>query len=182
MVIDGLVSLLTKGRHAFDPDGRFAAKGAVNRELLAQMMKHRFFRKRPPKSTGREEFGIFYCEELLKEARRSRLRDEDLLATATAFTARTIADAYRRFLPQMPDEIYLAGGGAHNATLVRMLTDLIPGIPILNTDILGIPIDAREAIAFAILARATVLGRPNNVPAATGAQRPVILGKLVQAP
>lgn len=182
MVIDGLVSLLTKGKHAFDPDGRFAAKGTVNRELLAQMVRHPFFRKRPPKSTGREEFGIFYCHEILKQARRSRLRDEDLLATATGFTVWTIADAYRRFLPKLPDEIYLAGGGTHNRTLVRMFADLLPEIPIRNTDILGIPIDAREAIAFAILARATALGRPNNVPSATGAKRPVILGKLVQAP
>jgi anhydro-N-acetylmuramic acid kinase len=182
MVIDGLVSLLTKGKRAYDPDGRFAAKGRVNDKLLAQMLKHPFFRKRPPKSTGREEFGILYCQEILKQARCSKLRDEDLLATATGFTARTIADAYRRFLPRLPDEIYLAGGGAHNATLVRMFADLVPGFPIRNTDILGIPIDAREAVAFAILARATALGRPNNVPSATGAKRPVILGKLVQAP
>jgi len=182
MVIDGLISLLTRGKHAFDPDGRFAAKGAVNNKLLSQMLRHPFFHKQPPKSTGREEFGVFYCQKLLYSARRSKLRDEDLLTTATAFTARTIADAYRRFFPKLPDEIYLAGGGAHNATLVRLLADLLPEFPIRNTDIIGIPIDAREAVAFAILARETALGRPNNVPAATGAKRPVILGKLVQAP
>lgn len=182
MVIDGLISLFTHGKHTFDSGGRLAGKGAVHRPLLAQMLRHPYFRKQPPKSTGREEFGISYCQKLLKSARRLRLSTEDLLATATAFTAETIADAYRRFLPRMPDEMYLAGGGAHNRTLVRMLADLLPDIPIRTTDNLGIPIDAREAVAFAILARASVLGRPNNVPSSTGAKRPVILGKIVPVP
>ncbi|NLH17000.1 MAG: anhydro-N-acetylmuramic acid kinase [Phycisphaerae bacterium] len=182
MVIDGLVDLFTQGKQTYDPGGRLAANGTVHRPLLAQMLRHPYFRKEPPKSTGREDFGILYCHELLKLARRFRLRNEDVLITVTAFTAQTIADAYRRFLPRMPDEIYLAGGGAHNRTLVRMLADLLPDIPLRTTDELGIPIDAREAVAFAILARASALGSPNNVPSATGAKRPVILGKIVPVP
>jgi anhydro-N-acetylmuramic acid kinase len=182
MIIDGLMSLLTNGKMTFDPNGRFAGKGAVHDNLLKEMMSHSFLRKRPPKSTGREVFGMSYCIKLLHRAQSRRIGKEDVLATATAFTAETIADAYRRFLPKMPDEIFLAGGGAHNATLVRMLGEQLPKISIGRTDDLGIPIDAREAIAFAILARETILGRANNVPSATGAKRPVILGKIVQAP
>ncbi len=182
MIIDGLVSLLTNGKMTFDPDGRFAGKGTVRDTLLQEMMNHPFLRKRPPKSTGREMFGMPYCRELFKRARSRKIGKDNLLATVTAFTAETIADAYRRFLPRLPDEIYLAGGGAYNATLVRMLGNRLPEIPIGSTDDLGIPIDAREAIAFAILARETILGRANNVPSATGAGRPVILGKIVQAP
>jgi len=102
-----------------------------------------------------------------------------MLATATAFTATTIARAYRRFLSEMPDEVILAGGGAHNATLVRMLQAELADVRIRSTDDFGIGVDAREAVAFAILAAATVRGIPNNIPSATGACEPVVLGKIV---
>ena len=100
-------------------------------------------------------------------------------STVTAFTVRTIADAYRRFLPAMPDEMVLAGGGAHNRTLVRMLRRELTAVKIRTTDEFGIDVDAREAVAFAVLAWATICGTANNVPSATGAAEPVVLGKIV---
>jgi anhydro-N-acetylmuramic acid kinase len=104
---------------------------------------------------------------------------EDMVATATAFTAASIAQAYRRFLPRLPEEMILCGGGAHNATLVRMLQDRLAGVTIRATDEFGISVDAKEAVSFALLAYATIRGVANNVPRATGADGPVVLGKIV---
>jgi len=179
MVIDGTVRLITKGRRAYDPGGAMAAKGTANEELLREMLRHPFFRRRPPKSTGREQFGQQYCEWLYDKARRKDLMPEDIVATATAFTASTIASAYRRFLPVMPEEMILCGGGAHNATLVRMLQDNLSGVRIRSTDEFGIDVDGKEAVSFAILAYATIQGVPNNLPRVTGASEPVVMGKII---
>ena len=102
-----------------------------------------------------------------------------MVATATAFTAVTIAQAWRKFLPHMPEEMILCGGGSHNATLVRMLQAKLAGVRIRSTDEFGISVDAKEAVSFAILAAATIQGIANNVPSATGADEPVVLGKIV---
>jgi len=144
------------------------------------MLGHPFLRRRPPKSTGREEFGLDYSKTLFRKAKRMKLCPEDMIATVTAFTARTIAQAYRRFLPALPEQVILCGGGAHNETLVRMIADELAEIDVMRSDELGIPCDAREAMAFAVLAYATVNGECNNIPAATGAKKPVIMGKIVQ--
>ena len=124
MVMDALVTALTRGRQTFDRDGRWAARGRVSEKLLAEMMAHPFLRRRPPKTTGREEFGEMFLGRMLASARRLRLRPEDTVATATAFTAETIADAYRRFVfPKLKAgerdalQIILGGGGAKNPTL-----------------------------------------------------------------
>jgi anhydro-N-acetylmuramic acid kinase len=179
MVIDGLVRLITEGKRHYDRGGAMAARGDVHEGLLKEMLRHPFLRRRPPKSTGREQFGQQYCEWLYAAARKRRLPAEDLLATATAFTASTIAAAYRKFLPRMPDEMILCGGGAHNRTLVRMLQDRLAEVRIRSTDEFGISVDAKEAVSFAILAYATIHGVPNNVPRVTGADEPVVLGKIV---
>lgn len=179
MVIDGLVRLITNGRRQYDRGGVMAAKGTVNDSLLKEMLRHPFLRRKPPKSTGREQFGEQYCEWLYGQARKQRLSPEDMIATATAFTASTIAAAYRRFLPNLPDEMILCGGGSHNATLVRMLQSQLPDVRIRTTDEFGISVDAKEAVSFAILAYATIQGLPNNLPSVTGADEPVILGKIV---
>lgn len=179
MVIDGMMRILTQGRRHYDRDGAIAARGDVDRALLKEMLRHPFLRRRPPKSTGREEFGQQYCQRFSGQARRRGLSGEDALATATAFTAAGIAQAYRKFLPAQPDEVLLCGGGAHNATLVRMLQQELPGVRIRSTDELGISVDAKEAVAFAVLAWATIKGIPNNVPCVTGADGPVVLGKIV---
>lgn len=179
MVIDGVIRLLTLGRRSYDRDGRMAARGRISRDLLDQMLRHPFLRRRPPKSTGREAFGQFYSEWFHRQAQNLNLTPEDMIATATAFTAATIARAYRKFLPAMPDEVILCGGGAHNATLVSMLRRELGGVKISSSDEFGIDVDAKEAVSFAILALTTFKGVANNIPSATGAESPVVLGKIV---
>jgi anhydro-N-acetylmuramic acid kinase len=144
-------------------------------------MAHDYFARRPPKSTGREEFGAAFVTTLLEKAQADDVSAEDLLATAVAFTAESIAAAYKDFilLEHKIDEVILGGGGSYNATLRRMLQERLPGIPIFLHEDLGLSGDAKEALAFAILGNETMLGRPANVPSATGARRPVVLGKIV---
>jgi len=196
MVIDGLAAALSGGVIAYDKDGGWAARGKVDEELLRELMQHPFLSRRPPKSTGREEFGAEFVTELL--ARGAGMAAEDLLATATAFTAETIATASREFvLPELRrvgtlrsaqgrpcatgqiDEVILGGGGSYNRTLRRRLEERLPGIAVLAHEDFGINGEAKEALAFAILGNETVLGRPANVPSATGARRAVVLGKVV---
>lgn len=186
MVMDGLVAALTRGRQTFDRDGRWAARGRVCDKLLAEMMAHPFLRRRPPKTTGREEFGEAFIKRVFGLARRLRLRPEDTVATATAFTAASIAEAYRRFVfPRLKPaalgrlQIILGGGGAENPTLRSMLARRVGAGELFTHEDFGIANAAKEALAFAILAHETLRGRPGNVPAATGARRAAVLGKIV---
>ncbi len=188
MVIDGVVSALSGGTKTFDRAGQWAAKGNVSEKLLLQLMKHQFVRRQPPKTTGREEFGAPFIARLLKASRKLKLRKEDIVATATAFTAATIADAYKRFVfPKLRRatisklQIILGGGGAKNPTLRRMLRERIGFGEIFTHEDFGVPNAAKEALAFAILAHETLQGRPSNVPNATGASRGVVLGKITLA-
>jgi anhydro-N-acetylmuramic acid kinase len=181
MIIDGIVSLATEDKEKFDLDGKIAGKGKVDMELLNNMLRHPFFSIRPPKSTGREMFGKDYRDVLYTRVRRRGLSVEDIAATVTAFTAASIGLSYRRFLPAMPDEVILCGGGAKNDTLVKMLREDLDGVEILTSDELGIDSDAKEAISFAILAYAAIKGIANNVPSATGADSELILGKITPA-
>ena len=179
MIIDGLISRFTN--KTYDRNGSFASKGNVCEPLLKEMLKHPYFQKRPPKTCGREAFGNDYCRDLIKKTNAQKIQDADLLATVTAFTAITIARAYHRFLPALPDEVILCGGGYKNKTLVRMLGQQLKDVKLLTTNDLGIEADAKEAISFAILAWATIKGIPNNIPSATGAIKPIVLGKIVCA-
>jgi len=179
MIIDHITKLITKGRYRYDVDGRIAAKGKVDARLLKKLMQHKFLKKCPPKSTGREEFGAAFSSRLYSIAVKAGLKPADILATVTAFTVQSIIAAYRRFLPILPDEVILCGGGARNKTLVKMLKEQIKPAKVLLTDDFGINTDAKEAISFAILAGATIRGIPNNVPSATGAKTPVVLGKII---
>ncbi len=181
MVIDGIIRLATDGKQNFDRGGKTAARGIVDDRLLDEILEHPFLRRRPPKSTGREEFGAAFAERIYKRATRKNLPDADIVAIVTAFTAQSIARAYRRFLPAMPDEMILCGGGAHNGTLVELLRSELPDVKMLSTDDFGISVDAKEAVSFAILAWATIKGMANNIPGATGAEQPVVLGKIVPA-
>jgi anhydro-N-acetylmuramic acid kinase len=179
MIIDSCISILSQGRKKFDRNGKTASKGRVNQMLLKEMLRHPFFNRRPPKSTGREDFGSHYANNFYRKAIKKGMSGEDIIATAAAFTAVSIARAYRDFLPRLPDEVILCGGGAHNKTLVNMLRwELLPAKIFLSDDF-GINCDAKEAISFAILAFATNKGIYNNVPSATGAVRPLILGKII---
>jgi anhydro-N-acetylmuramic acid kinase len=174
MIIDRIANIISRGKLHYDKDGRIAAKGKISKKLLDEMMRHPFLRKPPPKSTGREEFGAAFVDKFIKRS----MTPEDILATATAFTAVSIAQAYKKFLPGLPDEVILCGGGARNKTLVKMLRQNING-KILLTDNFGINGDAKEAVSFAILAFATINGIANNVPIATGAEKNIILGKII---
>lgn len=186
MIIDATVAALSGGKLAYDRDGRWAARGKASEELLAVCMTHPFLRRRPPKTTGREEFGEMFLKRLLAHARRLRLPDADIVATATDFTAASIAEAYRRFiLPRLDAgqfrgmQIVLGGGGVRNSTLVRMLQDRAGFGTVCGHEDFGMDSSAKEPLAFAILAQATLTGQPGNVPSATGARRAVVLGKIV---
>ena len=176
MVLDALAERLTGAR--YDRDGRMARQGRVIALLLAWMMSHRYLSKRPPKSTGREMFGAMFVDAILRRSRRAS--PEDLLATATEFTARSIGDQYRRFVDATVhcDEVLVSGGGTHNRFLMERLQEHFAPIPVRSVATEGFSVDAKEAILFAVLARAAVLGHPANLPSVTGASRPVILGKI----
>ncbi|MCK6482081.1 MAG: anhydro-N-acetylmuramic acid kinase [Planctomycetes bacterium] len=178
--LDEAVRALTGGRRALDRDGRFARRGKVDRPLLASLLRHPFLRRRPPRSSGREEFGGRFVAEVRR--RRPRLPPEDLLATLTAFSAAATVDAYRRWiLPRTPlDEVLLSGGGARNPVLVSLLRQGLAPIPVRTTDEAGFPGAAREAAAFALLASEAFDGVPCSVPAATGARHAVVLGKVTR--
>jgi anhydro-N-acetylmuramic acid kinase len=188
MVIDGVVTELSGGKQTYDRAGEWAARGVVSEELLRDLMHHPFLRRRPPKTTGREEFGRPLIAELLGKSRKLRLPEQDIVATATAFTAASIADAYKRFVfPKLTTaqlarlQIILGGGGAKNPTLRRMLRERTGIEEIRTVEDFGLANAAKEALAFAILAHETLHGNPGNVPRATGARHPVVLGKIVYA-
>jgi anhydro-N-acetylmuramic acid kinase len=176
MMIDRLAWHATGGRQNYDRDGRLAAKGTVNPAALRWLGRHLFFCKQPPRTTGREDFGHRLTDRFRG---KWHMPAEDLVATATALTATSIARAYRRYLPGYPDEVILCGGGARNPVLVAMLRKELAPAKVMLTDDFGIDADAKEAVSFAILARETLFGRPSNVPSATGARRPAILGTIV---
>ena len=186
MVIDAVTEELF-GK-PFDRDGRIAASGKVLEPIVARMLRGSFFRAKPPKTAGREEFGREFVREFLHNCRGART--EDVVATATALTARSIANAVRRFVISESRsakysfrEMILSGGGTRNPTLVRMLTEALVlfGIQTRFSDEFDLPSEAKEAVAFAVLAYETWNHRPSNVPSATGAKRPAVLGKISYA-
>ena len=214
MVIDAVTQKLFG--QAFDQGGRIARSGVVIESVIERILRRGFFRAKPPKTAGREEFGREFVAEFLRLC--GRARKQDVVATATALTARSIADAVQRFvcskihtlrLPAVEtlmrkskappsfaknakegwgtlhsfSEMILSGGGARNATLVRMLAEALApmGIVVRFSDEFGLPSQAKEAVAFAVLAYETWNRRPSNVPSATGAARPAVLGKISHA-
>lgn len=180
MLIDALAIAASAGQQQYDADGMLAAQGTVIPALLDDAMEDPFFARQPPKSTGREEFGTAYAAEFRAKGLSLGLSDTDLLATATALTARSIADAYRRFvLPTISlDAVLLCGGGARNPTLRRMLAAELAPLSVGTVEERGLPSDAKEALAFAVLAYETAYGRPGTLPATTGTTRPAILGAI----
>ena len=175
MVIDALAELATGGAQTYDKDGALAAQGRVAPELLAAWLDDPYFREPPPKTTGREQFGVQFARRIMAGARM-----EDLIATATALTAESIARAYRDFiLPRGPiDQVIIGGGGRRNPVLMAMLRDRLPSpAPLLSHEDFGIDSDAKEAIALAIVANDAVAGIDTNIPGATGG-RPTVLGKI----
>jgi anhydro-N-acetylmuramic acid kinase len=190
MVIDAAMEELFGKR--YDRDGSVAASGSVLEDVVAQLLRASFFRQKPPRTAGREEFGREYAGRFIELCRGAR--KPDIIATATALTARSIAAAIQRFvLPQFKvrgrtgreheQQLIVSGGGAKNPTLMALLRDAIAplGISLHFSDEFGIPAEAKEAVAFALLAHETWHRRPSNVPSATGAKRPAILGKISYA-
>ena len=179
MATDGAVRLVTAGRRQYDENGKMAAKGVVIDEFLEYLLEHPYYSKLPPKSTGREEFGPeVYLRDAL--ASRSDRSQEDLIATVTTAVAYSIVRAFNRFVkPRYDvDRFIISGGGAHNKTLLKRIKQGLPGLPVRLSDTYGISVDAREAIAFAILGNETICDTPANVPGATGAEKQVVIGKI----
>ncbi|MBW3630150.1 MAG: anhydro-N-acetylmuramic acid kinase, partial [Gemmatimonadetes bacterium] len=177
-LMDSAVELATGGRMTFDRDGLLAARGAVDEALLAELLRHPFFAQEPPKSTGREAFGRPVVERLAEAVQPEGDQDwMDLIATLTELTARSISQAYERWIvPRGVAEVVLTGGGARNPTLVRRIRELLAPIPIVDGASLGVDPEAKEALAFAVLAWAHVNGIPANAPGATGAAGRRVLG------
>jgi len=178
MIIDQLVTRITAGGQTYDRDGVIAASGEIDPKLLAKLLRDKYFRAKPPKTAGREQYGTEYVSKLLD----TELSSEDLIATATALTAESIALGVRNFVQteMRVDEVFVSGGGAHNPTLMKMLGKALDPIPVKETTEVGLDVDAKEAIAFAVMAYETAHCRPSNVPMATGAKRSVVLGKVTQ--
>jgi anhydro-N-acetylmuramic acid kinase len=205
MLIDALVAHFTHGRHRYDKSAHLAAQGKLIPQLLETLMNDSYLRQKPPKSTGREYFGAAYTQKILSLGRRLHAKPNDLIRTATIFTALSIVDALNRFvLPKIKiHQLVVSGGGANNPLLMAQLTALLApanapalrsspvtarsasaksNIEVFTSGEFDIPTDAKEALAFAILAYETFHHRPSNLPTATGATKPAILGKISYAP
>jgi anhydro-N-acetylmuramic acid kinase len=182
MVVDALIERTTRGRAAYDRDARMALGGRTIQELLARLMREPYLRKKPPKSAGREQFGSAYADFLMAWGKRHHASAADLIRTATVFTALSIADAFRRFiLPRAKvHELIVAGGGTRNPLMMAQLAASLPGIEVVPASRFGVPVEAKEAFGFALMAYETYHGRPSNVPSATGARHLTILGKVAR--
>jgi len=184
MLIDALVSHFTRGRHRFDENAHLASQGRSIPALLNELLRDPYLKLPPPKSTGREYYGLAYVKKALALGRRHRAKPNDLIRAATIFTALSVIDALNRFvLPNTKiHQLIVSGGGAYNPLILAQLSAALPGIQVLPSSRLGIPEDAKEAFAFALLAYESFHERPANLPSATGARSPAILGKISYAP
>jgi anhydro-N-acetylmuramic acid kinase len=184
MLIDALVSHFTRGRLRFDENAQLASEGRSVPALLDDLLRDPYLKLPPPKSTGREYYGNAYLKKLLALGRRYRAKPNDLIRAATIFTALSVVDALNRFvLPKTKiHQLIVSGGGAHNPLILAQLSAALPGVEVVPSGRLGIPEDAKEAFAFALLAYETFHQRPANLPSATGARGPAILGKISYAP
>jgi anhydro-N-acetylmuramic acid kinase len=179
MLLDDAVRRITGGGQTFDLDGKMAARGEIDRDLLVSWLKNEpFYHQPPPKTTGRELFGKDYNSRLWNQAQGRGLPPEDFLATLTALTAHSITNAYHNFLPTFPDDVIISGGGTKNKTLMKMLAEGLKAAKLRTSDDLGLKSAAKEALAFAVLAYETWHNRPGNLPSATGAKHPVVLGSI----
>ncbi|GAC1682719.1 MAG: anhydro-N-acetylmuramic acid kinase [Gemmatimonadaceae bacterium] len=178
-VLDGVVRLLVPTL-PYDEDGRLAAEGAAIDHVVDALLEEPYFAASPPKSTGRELFNAAFVRDFVVRCRAAKesARDEDIIATAVSLTARSVADAYRRFLPEPLEEVLVSGGGARHPGLVAELTRRLAPLVVRRFDDIYVDGEAKEALAFALLGHLHLTGRPGNVPTATGARGPRILGTL----
>jgi anhydro-N-acetylmuramic acid kinase len=184
MLIDALVSHFTRGRQRYDENANLAVRGRSLPALLDDLLRDPYLKLAPPKSTGREYYGHDYMRKILALGRRHRAEPNDLIRAATIFTALSVVDALNRFVLPKTEirHLIVSGGGAHNPLILAQLSAALPGIEVLPSSQLRIPEDAKEALAFALLAYETFHQRPANLPSATGARGPAILGKISYAP
>ncbi len=180
MVIDALCEHFSGGKEKMDRGGKHASSGTVDEDWLKSLLRHPYFKRKPPKSTGRELFGRQYALQLAEEGERRGLSRDDIIATATLLTVESIAGAYKTFLSPLgaAERIIVSGGGARNKYLLTRLAERLPETPVETSDEWGIPVDAKEAVAFAVLGALTICGWTGNVPSVTGARRAVPLGVI----
>lgn len=178
MVMDAVTSLLTKGRMTYDEDGRLAGQGHVDSRLLKYMLQDAYLKETPPKTTGRERYGGEYVQDLLAYAAKLNVGLNDVLATATRFTAECIRWAVDEHCTPRPEWLIVGGGGSLNPVLMQHIRDCLPNCRVMVNEELGLDSNAKEAVAFAILANETLFASCNNVPSATGAAHPVVMGKI----
>ena len=181
MVIDALVEEVTHGRLRFDRDAKLALDGHIVEPLLQWMLRDPYLRKKPPKTAGREQYGAAYVDRLLAVARKYRVREKDLIRTATVFTALSIARAVGKYIPKKIhiEEMIVAGGGTRNPLLMAQLSAGLPEIEIAEAERFAVTAEAKEAFAFAVLAYEAFHVRANTLPVATGARFAVSMGKRV---
>lgn len=178
MVMDALIIHATRGRKQFDEGGEFAARGRVNEKLLNYMLSDTYLSKHLPKTTGREQYGPAYVDKILTFAEPLGMTDYDNVATATRFTAETIKIGIEKFAPVKPTKLIVGGGGSHNRILMKNIKDLLPDCKVCTCEDMGFSSDAKEAVAFALLAHEAAYGMTNNVTSVTGAKHPVVMGKI----
>lgn len=178
MIIDSAMKMITNGALDFDNNGEIASTGNVNNEFLDILLDNDYFSIKPPKSTGRELFGEHYSVKMFNKAKSLNLSDNDIVTTLTYFVSKTISDSYKNFLEDIPQNVIISGGGAKNESIKRFLKDLLPNTKIETTDDYGLNSEAKESIAFALLAYCTVFGINNNLKSATGADKDVVMGKI----
>lgn len=177
-LLDLAVYRLSEGRQTFDQDGAWAAQGTPCIELVQQWLQQDYFQQPPPKSTGRELFGPDYLDRCLHDAAAYSLPSADILATLTELTAASIAHSYRSFLPKLPDQVLLCGGGSRNLYLRQRIQANLESATVHTTDEMGLNADFKEAISFAVLAYWRYCNIPGNLPEVTGAKRSVLLGEI----
>ena len=184
MIIDAVISAVTGGEKTYDTGGETAVKGKVCNALLDILKAEPYYRQPLPKTTGREHFGVQYTEKILSWWKENPIPVEDLLATVTDLTAYSIADAYERYvLPKyQASEIIVGGGGSYNATLLRFMKERFAphGVAVRTQEDLGLSSDAKEAVAFALMADCCMRGKANTLPSVTGAEHPAVMGKISQ--
>jgi len=171
---------MSRGRLRYDVSGHVALRGRIDHRAVARLWSHPYFRQPPPKSTGRALFNDAFLRQAFG-ARLSRA-PEDVLATVTYFTAYSIVESYRRFIPRRLREVLVSGGGVYNRTLLQHLITLLAPVPVHSIERYGIPPQAKEPVAFAFLALRALHGQCNHLPATTGARTPCVLGALLPGP
>ena len=177
-LMDLVIKQISKGKFSYDPSGKYATRGRIDMKRVRSMIGHPYFQKRPPKSTGREEFGQAFVNRYLGSL--IRRFPYDALATVTYFTAFTIFEGLRRFAPRPLTELIVSGGGVKNLTLMRYLNELFYPLPVRSIEEWGIPAQAKEPIAFAFFALRALQGKMNHLPSVTGARRALVLGKITR--